>query len=337
MTRTLLLACLAGAASFSVGDVRIDANQVLVVRFHGSVSLSQSHRGDWIQATIENDRDLPKGTELGGRILGVEPGRDKQPGTIDMEFDTLRTPDGMRYAIRAVPVKLDRRYMNEDRNGRWTIKKSRPRSENVVFGTGAVGLILGSLVKRPFEGTLIGLLAGIVFNETGALENDVAIRDGDRIGAFFTESVTLSLDGTAYGRGGRGTDPWENPRGDRQPRQTTDRDVAIRCGDRMLVWQQGAEPYWDGDVLMVPVESIGEQIGLKVDRSTSGRSIFLETEDDAIKLDVDAETFRLNGRRTRLAKPVVVREGVVFAPIQAIASISPQDLFANGNKIDRQS
>lgn len=327
-------------AAFGSADIRIDADQVLPARFMGTVSLSQSHRGDVIQARIDGDRFLPNGTELSGRILEVRRGRDKEPGLIEMEFDSLRMPDGQRYDIRALPVKLDRRAMTEGRDGRWTIKKSKPRSENVVFGSGAVGLILGTIVKRPFEGTLIGLLAGIVFNETGALDNDVAIKDGDRIGALFTDAVTLRYDDRSGQSGWRGTDPWERPRNGRQPAEREprpeSRGMEVRLGDREIRFDRDAAPYFDGEVAMVPIESTAEQLGLKIDRSASGRTVYLESDDDSVKIDVDADNFRLNGRRTRLTKPAVMRDGVIYAPIEILANLSDQPIFVNGNRIGKQ-
>jgi hypothetical protein len=356
----------------SAQDIRVRRDRVVAIRMDTEVRLNNARRNDRFFATVSDDRDFPRGTVFEGRVLSVNQGRRNEPGFIDMEFFQVNLPDGSRARIDAVPVRLDRRYLRQDRDGRWTADRSRWDNGTVVAAGGVGGLILGGLLKRPFEGALIGVLAGIVINETGGLRDGTALRRGDKIGALVRNDFFARYDGRrnpwgdnrdnwdnrdnrdgrdngnldSWDRNGRGhgngdgwdnrNDPRNDPWDDRGNRDNGfDRNLSVEYRNRALRWDRSTEPYRDGNVVMVPLDQAARQFGVEVDRS--GKAIYLDADDRSVRLEINSNNARVDGRRVTAGRGPVERDGVLYVPLEVFGWLRGEDVSLNGQRLSRIS
>ncbi|MBI3722054.1 MAG: hypothetical protein HY248_05825, partial [Fimbriimonas ginsengisoli] len=187
---------------------------------------------------------------------------------------------------------------------------------------GAVGgPVIGSIFRRPFEGTFIGIAAGILAAESNSRDGGgVVLKRGDTIGAWFQDGVSISSR-TDYGDRGRG---------DREP-------CRITYQDRELTFSRDSEPYRSGETVMVPVHRTAEQLGLEVETARSDRALFIQSDDCLLRIEPGSAEYRLNGRRSTLPCPTERRRGVLYAPIEAFAMMRSGTLAVNGTIVEDAS
>jgi hypothetical protein len=330
----LLLFSVGSAVAQSQDRLLIRDNEVVEIKFESAVSAKSNHRGDRIVATVDNDRLLPSGTRLIGEILEIRSKDGDRKAFADMEFTTLELPDGKRVSIEAYPLPLGDRYVRRGRDGRLEAKKAT-RRDNVVLGSGIGGLLLGTIFRKPFEGAVIGVLAGIVISETDALNTsgEQIVQKGQKMGAAFTREVDIDLD-YRYGRDDRDRDNPDRSR-DRDDRYE-DRDIRIEFRDRILDFRSGQTPFLQNGIVMVPLEAVAEQLGLDVSR-TNSNAWYLEDQENTLKLEQNSSDARLNGKRMSLPRATVERNGLLFVPIQTFAAIKRDPIFVNGSRVEYRS
>ncbi|HZH99208.1 MAG TPA: hypothetical protein VEX38_09575, partial [Fimbriimonadaceae bacterium] len=93
-SRGLALALAANmlAGSALASSVYVRRNTVVPVVSEGDLSIKNNRRGDRFFVRIEEDRDLPRGARIEGRVLDVQPKRNDRPAYMDLEFTTLHLP-----------------------------------------------------------------------------------------------------------------------------------------------------------------------------------------------------------------------------------------------------
>jgi hypothetical protein len=341
------------APSFAVADVRFAPERIVPVTFDREINVTNAHAGDRFTASVVDELDLPRGTRFEGEVVDVKPRKGSHPAFVDMEFTAVILPDGPRTEIHAVPVRLDSRYVKQDRDGHFIVDKKAMRKENVVLGGAVGGFILGALIKKPFEGTFIGILAGIVINEAGAQDEGVAVSKGERLGVLFEREVVIRTDGPYRGehandqdrnadRAGDAAPPARNdgpPNNDsaRPPREERDpRIIRIALGDYPIEFDKDQMPYREGNVVMVPLESAAKYFGVEVEKGSGGR-IYLETDDNMLRLERDSRDYRLNGKRGQIGQAPVEKQGVVYVPLEVFAPLKPEGIYLNGVKVEFSS
>jgi len=294
---------------------------VLPVTFEDSLTIKENRAGDRFTVRVDDNRDLPFGTKLNGRIVNVRPARDDRPAYMDLEFTEVVLPDGTRRNFRAVPIPLNDRYTTRDADGRVVVRKDVRKKENLVLGGALGGLVLGSILKKPVEGAVLGTIAGIVLAETDKKnDGNTLIQKGQRMGALVEETVTLTYDDRGRNRDrdwdrdrdidrnrDRNRDrDWDIDRdrnrdrdrdrdwdrGRNQDRDRDDwgrddrndqlgRDLRIEIGRRELRYTRREQPYRLGETVMVPLDRTAEQIGLNVEKGRNGKAIYVEGEDES--------------------------------------------------------
>lgn len=367
--RPVALGAMAAALAvpaLSSADIRLPKERIIPVTFDREINLQNVHEGDRFSATVVDELDLPRGTKLDGEVMEVQQKRGDHPAFVDMEFRSIRLPDGRGADIQAVPIRLDDRYVHQDRDGHFVVDARAVRKENVLLGGALGGFILGSILKRPFEGTFLGILAGIVANETGALENGVVVARGQKLGALLEADASIE-DGnyrgddsrpplrrddspvtvgeappegadhgapppTKGGSGGYRDDGTPFPP-DNERRHGSNNDFKVAYGDHPMRFDGDAgTPYMDGKTLMVPLQTAADQLKIDVDKGSRNR-LFLQNEDFDARIEQDSATIRLNGRHVNLPKPVVEKDGVLYAPIELFAAIAKDPIYVNGEKV----
>jgi hypothetical protein len=365
MTR---MTCFALAASLvmavpalaEASRVTLRKNTVIPVVFEDSLSLKNNRRGDTFWARVDNDRDLPRGTRLVGRITDIQPKRGDRPAYMDLEFNGLVLPSGARVAMRGFPVSMDSRYVRRGRDGRFEATGELVRRDQTVIGTTVGGLLLGSILKKPFEGAFIGALAGIVLAETqNSNAGGVAVQRGARVGALLDRDLTFTWDA----RQAPGDDRWDDRRNDRWDDRRDDRwddrrddrrndrwddrwddrndggwndRIEIAFRNRALRFNRNEEPYRIGNTVMVPLEATARQVNLSVDLLRGSRAILLEDREVLVRLEQDSREYSLNGRRGNLSRPVTVRNQIVYVPLELFSMVRPNSMTMNGARVDNR-
>jgi len=332
----LLVLAACGASAQSYDRITIHDNEVVPVKFDHSINAKNARRGDRITASVDGDRILPRGTKLIGRVVEIQKKDADRKAFAELEFTEIQMPDGHRVDVSAYPIPLSDRSVSRDRAGRMEAKK-QTRRDHVVIGSTVGGLILGSLIKKPFEGAVIGALGGILIAETDALNTsgDLIVEKGQKMGAAFDREVVIDYrDGDRY-----------DPRDHRIDRNRSDDDrngeyrngdergtILIEFEDRALQYGETRTPYREGPTVMVPLAETADYLGVKVSR-TADRSFYLDDEDNTLKLEQNNPEARLNGKRISLPRAIVERDGVTYVPIEAFAAIKRDSLYVNGQRV----
>lgn len=335
-----LVALISGSALAQSSDrIVIRDNEVIPVKFEKSINAKSAKRGDRISALVDGDRFLPTGTRLVGRVAEVQRKDGDRKAYAELEFTDIELPNGQRVQIDAYPVSLDSKSVSRDRNGRMEAKKGT-RRDNVVIGSTVGGLVLGSLIKKPLEGAIIGALGGILVAETDALNTngELIVDKGQRMGAAFDREVVIDWRDRDY-RNDRYDDRDRDDRDTRDNRDARDNqdrldrsDILIEFKDRELRFDRDQMPYRDGSTIMVPLGDVASQLDLEINRTSTG-TFFLEDEDNTVKLEQNKSEMRLNGKRISLPKAIVEKEGVTYVPIEAFAAIKRDSLYVNGSRV----
>jgi hypothetical protein len=208
---SLGLVALVGAPAFaSANTITIQRDTVVSAVFDDTLSVRFSRPGDRFTAHVLADRDLPRGTELEGKIVRIRGPRGDQPPSMDLQFIHLILPNGAAQRIDAVPIALDSKMIQSDDNGRLFVKQDNKPAADVIGGA-LGGLAIGALIHRPVTGLVIGSVIGMVAaNSDQARSDGVVIGKGQKIGALFNRTIDIDL----YGRAsGRGQGQWGNDRG----------------------------------------------------------------------------------------------------------------------------
>lgn len=359
----ITLAGLAPVAS-QAGTIFVPRDTVVPVVVENNMSINRVRVGDRFTAHVDNDRDLPEHTRLIGRVRRIQQDRDEQKGFVDLEFTDIILPDGSRHSLHATPVSLDSRYTERRADGRIVVKEDARKKEQLVLGGAVGGFILGSIIHKQAETTILGTLAGIIAAETDKKNDGYTILSkGQKIGMLVDQDVEFE---TYYDRR---DNRWNNSRtGDRRDddRRGDDRDRDgrnddqrlgtilrndparddNRSGDRIddrsapvisfegrtLRFDDKAQPYRDAGTVMVPLEQAVKLLDLKMEKGrTSG--IYVDSEDASLRLEQGSDQARLNGRSVDLARPVTDRDGVTYVSVEIFASLKKGNLSVDGNRI----
>jgi hypothetical protein len=403
---TGLVAAFALPALSAADDVKLQRDDVIPVVMQTELDFRKTREGDRFRAEVNDSRMLPWGSKLEGVVNRVEPKRDGKPAYMDIEFTTIILPDGHRQSFRGTPIAMSKNYVTQDRYGRWEAKKG-VKKDTVVLGSIAGGFILGALIKKPFEGAMIGAILGVLGAETQkeqVSDGSMVIPKGSKVGARVDEDLSIEFNGRwnneganndhGYGpydrngyndagydrygydkkgmysprydsaRGGgerlpdrtddrdgynsagydkygydkdRHYNPrWDTTRDDNTDRSGSDRSLRIEVDGKELRFANDERPYKEGWVLMVPLESVADQLGYRVEKDRSG-FFRIENEADLLTLEQDSKTYRLNSKRGSLPSEVQEKNGVTFVPIDAFTKLSKSSVYVNGTKYRPQA
>lgn len=339
----LLLATLAFAAAANAELIDIPRNTVLEATADQDLSLKNNREGDRVSITVQNDRDLPRGTRLWGEIARMEPSHRDRPGYMDVTFGTMELPNGQRVQISAIPVALNAKGITRDRDGRLVADPKKVKPDQAVIGGVVGGLIVGAILKKPFEGAFLGGLAGILIAESQKQEarqsEHLILKKGARLGALLEEDVRTEVD-TRYDRNRRDDRYGNVDERDRRD-DTRDRDryedrnrrgesMDIRCGDRAISFTRDRMPYREGREVYVPL-SIARQMDLETDRR--GDRIYVDGAESTLRLELGSRQYRLNGKRGELDSEIVEADGEIYVPLSLLAAISERPVTLNGNRV----
>jgi len=137
---------------------------------------------------------VPEGSVLTGRVDSVVPAaKGGKPGSIDVSFRRLRTPNGTSRVINGMMTDLIADKGKTDNEG--TVSGDRMKHRKVIFigGGGAGGAILGAAIGGG-KGALIGGLLGAGGGYLGqklTKGEEAEVRVGTEFGVYLNQPISL--------------------------------------------------------------------------------------------------------------------------------------------------
>lgn len=137
---------------------------------------------------------IPTGSTVTGRVTSVQRARGQgKPGSIDVTFYSLKTPNGARRAINGTLTELYTDDAKSDSEGTASGDKMKNRKLIFIGGGGAGGAVLGAAVgggKGALIGGLLGAGAGFLGDRLTKGE-EAEVRSGTEFGVYLNQSISL--------------------------------------------------------------------------------------------------------------------------------------------------
>ena len=205
--------CTPGWAISAQNDQTVmPAGSVLKVRLDNTLSSESSKKGDRVTATVveeESGYSLPDGTRVTGVVREVQRASKDRPGVLDVDFRTLRLPDGQQYRIASAPTGLDDKSVRRDDNGRLVARSnSKNRTKFIAYGAGAGFLISALTGGGSLKGALIGALGGFLYGEATKDKvngREVVLKPGTEFGVRLDQRLALAGNWDDYNYNGVST------------------------------------------------------------------------------------------------------------------------------------
>ena len=331
------------SAQALASDISLRRDTVIPVVLEDKLDLADHQVGDSFTVRVTDDGPLPPGTEILGRIDGIHPAKGHRPSSMDLRFTRILMPDNSRVNIDAAVISLDARYLVRGKDGRLMAKQDIRKQQNDVLGGAIGGFIVGSLFHHRVAGAIIGTIAGAAVAESDReKDSNLIAKQGDKLGALMNRDVMIHLnDGGGRGIASHLDRPMSEP-----ARQDSGRN-RVREGDHnapiIVTFQKtdmqfpsDARPYWIGATVMVPLEPAANQLALDVDRHKD-RTVSLNGKDINMELTEFSRDVRLNGDLVTLPRTVVIHNGVVFVPLDALVMMVKDPVFLNGTKYEART
>jgi hypothetical protein len=328
MNRLLLTTTLlASLATTAFAGITIPRNTVLEATADQDLSIKDRREGDRFSVTVASDRDLPRGTRIWGVINRIEPARDGRPAYMDLQFERIEYPGSNDGRLSAVPIPLDAKGVERGRDGRLVANPKKVKTGDYVVGGLLGGLVVGALVKKPFEGAFLGTLAGIVLGETerqnAKKQQDLVMRKGNRLGVLLMDDLAVD---SRWDRNRE--DRWDRDRDDR------DRDDRDRNGNDEIRFDGQTlrlDSFRDRNELMVPLTEAARALNLEVDRRDD--RIWIDGRRTSARVRLNDSEARLDGRRGDLGAQIQERNSEVYVPLGLLAALVEGEITLNGTKV----
>jgi hypothetical protein len=157
--------------------------------------------GDTVTATVtepvysdSGTLVIPQGSTLTGRVDTATAARKGgKPGTIELSFVSLKTPNGTTRAINGTLTDLDTKSAKSDAEGTASGDKMQHRKLIFIGGGGAGGAVLGGALgggKGALIGGIIGAVAGGI-GENQTKGEDAEVKSGTEFGVYLNQAVSL--------------------------------------------------------------------------------------------------------------------------------------------------
>jgi hypothetical protein len=179
----------------------VPAGTTLRVRINETVNSKTSRIGERVTGTVVDPvyssngvMLIPQGSTVSGRVDAVTPAaKGGKPGSIDMHFTQIATPNGTKRVINGMLTDLIADKTRSDNEGTTTAKTMRHRKLIFIGGGTAGGAVLGGAIgggKGALIGALLGAGGGYLGQKlTKGPEAEVPV--GTEFGVYLSQRISL--------------------------------------------------------------------------------------------------------------------------------------------------
>ena len=179
----------------------VPAGTTLRVRINQTVNSKTARIGDRVTGTIVDPiyssngvLVIPQGSTVSGSIDSVVPAaKGGKPGSIDLHFTQVATPNGTKRVINGMLTDLAGDKTRSDNEGTVTAKGMSHRKLIFIGGGGAGGAVLGAAIgggKGALIGGLLGAGGGFLGQKfTKGPEAEVQV--GTEFGVYLNQGISL--------------------------------------------------------------------------------------------------------------------------------------------------
>ena len=182
----------------------VDAFTVIPVTLSTNLRSDRNRKGDTFMATVDTKGQddyagIPDGSKLHGVVVSAKPQEGKDPGTLELAFDSIILPNGKKFPIDGTTYSLDSKELEKNEDGVLMAKNKQQNNRAVYAGYGAgAGILVGLLDNGKIDLTkaLIGGLLGFALGSAEkAKQNpvDVNLVKGSTMGVRLNQSVALKI------------------------------------------------------------------------------------------------------------------------------------------------
>jgi hypothetical protein len=323
---------LSGAAlaqpSYSARQVSLPRGTVLRADLNDRLSSMDSRPGDRFTGTIKEDGSgLPPGTEVVGQVVDVQRSTDHQPGVVDVDFRSLRLPDGRVFPIDGRLTSLDNDNVRKTSSGRLEARNNASSERNKFLGYGAgAGAVISALSGgNLLKGALLGGAAGFVLNQLNRDKNsngrysEVNLKPGTEFGVELTRSTNVRLadyPDNAFdsytSRTSRYSNYNERTAGSFE---RYGRDIRVVVDGHDLHFNDG-RPFTSSGHVMVPLAPVMAAAGYRYDFDPNYGEITVYGDHGDSRLRMGEDYAYVGGDRVRMAAPAQRVDGVLYVPAQ---------------------
>jgi hypothetical protein len=179
----------------------VSSGQKMRVRMNDTLNSKTAQVGNTFTATVTEPvysnggvLVIPSGSTVSGRVTSVQSARNEgKPGTIDVTFFNVRTPNGARRAINGSLTELYTDDAKSDSEGTAAGNKMKNRKLIFIGGGGAGGAVLGAAVgggKGALIGGLIGAGAGFL-GDRFTKGKEAEVRAGTEFGVYLNQAASF--------------------------------------------------------------------------------------------------------------------------------------------------
>lgn len=178
---------------------RLPAEHVLRVRMNSKLSSKTANVGDTFTATVVDPvyaagkLVIPASSTVTGRVSSVKrASRKSKAGALGVDFISISTPQGRRYAISGSLTDLDG-TVNADNESGVTGRSAKRRNIGFIGGGAAGGALIGGLAGGG-SGAAIGAGVGAGLGIAGSLLSkgkEAEVKPGTEFGVILNRSVMM--------------------------------------------------------------------------------------------------------------------------------------------------
>jgi hypothetical protein len=179
----------------------VPANSLMRVRLDTELNSEKSYVGQTFSSTLVDpvySRNgvllAPQGSKITGRVTNVQRARKNgEPATMDVQFVSLRLPNGVHTAINGSLAELSTSNSSSDNEGTVTANRTSHRKVKFIGGGAAGGAVIGAIAGGG-KGTLIGAGVGAVAGIIGGRVkkgHEVKVKSGTEFGVILNRAFSL--------------------------------------------------------------------------------------------------------------------------------------------------
>lgn len=201
LKKTTPAATTATVAKPAVKLYTVEQGQTIRVRMNGNITSKTAKVGDTFMTTVTEPVYsntgvvvMPVGSIVTGKVTAVTAAaKGGKPGTIDVDFIEVKTPNGSKYAISGDLTELDSKSAKSDNEGTASGDKMKHRKVIFIGGGGAGGAIIGGAVGGGLGAAIgagAGAVAGLIL-ESQTKGEEATVKANTEFSVYLNKAVSM--------------------------------------------------------------------------------------------------------------------------------------------------